>query len=244
MSLLFNTTNKDIETVASSQLFTSGFFPRLMWFYGQGGEPRENDDVSDDDTKLVKQLAVDVNTLREGIYNLPNDSIIFNVCKRIEQWKLKATVSHAGDDDESYRIAMSRGFIHAYKIGMILAMYDPEFQKTCVGLPPEEYPKRVQIPDEYAILAIKIVEEYLIPRMMHVYNMCESCDAKNHQIAVMKSLDRFGGSATRTQLLRNTHLARKEMDVALDTLLESEEIKTHVIPNPFGKSTMLIIKQQ
>jgi hypothetical protein len=60
----------------------------------------------------------------------------------------------------------------------------------------------------------------------------------------MKSLERFGGSATRTQLLRNTHLSRKEMDVALDTLLESEEIKTHVTPNPFGKPTLLIIKQQ
>jgi len=245
MSLLFNTTNKDIETVASSQLFTSGFFPRLMWFYGQGGEPRENDDVSEDDTKLVASMAAYVNTLREGIYNLPNDSIIFNVCKRIEQWKLKATVTRLEDDDESYRIAMSRGFIHAYKIAMILAMFDPEFQESCVGLPPEDYPVRVQIPDKYAILAIKIVEEYLIPRMMHVYNMCEASDNKNHQIVVMKSLDRFGGSATRTQLLRQTHLAKKELDVALDTLVESEEVKIHAIPNVVpgcGKPTMLIVK--
>ena len=247
MSLLFNTTIKDIEDVASSQLFTSGFFPRLMWFFGQGGTPRENDDVSDDDKLLVKQMANDVNTLREGIYNLPNDSIIFTVCKRIEQWKLNATIAHCEEDDESYRIAMSRGFIHAYKIGMILAMFDPEFQSTCVGLPPEQYPKRVQIPDKYAVLAIKIVEQYLIPRMMHVYNMCEASDVKNHQIIVMKSLDKFGGSATRTQLLRQTHLAKKEIDVALDTLVESEEIMIHVIPNAnmgLGKPTMLIVKHK
>lgn len=247
MSLLFNTTNKDIETVASSQLFTSGFFPRLMWFYGQGGVPRENDNVSEEDKILVKQMATDVDMLRESIYNLPNDSIIFNVCKRIEHWKLNATITHCSEDDESYRIAMSRGFIHAYKIGMILAMFDPEFQKTCVGLPIEHYPVRVQIPDKYAVLAIRIVEEYLIPRMMHVYNMCEASDVKNHQIVVMKSLDRFGGSATRTQLLRQTHLAKKEIDVALDTLVESEEIKIHMIPNAtpgVGKPLMLIVKHK
>ena len=246
MSLLFNTTNKDIESIATTQLFSSGFFPRLMWFYGQGGEPRENADISDDDTKLVNGLVADVTNLRDAILPLQNDSIIFGVCSTIEKWKMRATTGRYSDDDESYRVAVSRGFIHAYKIGMILAMFDPEFQATVVGLPAESYPVRVRIPEKFALLAIRIVEQYLIPRTIHVYNMCMSGDNKNHQIAAIKGLEHFGGSATRTQLLRHTHLAKKELDIALDTLVESEEIKIHFIPNTavgVGKPTMVIIKQ-
>ena len=246
MSLLFNTTNKDIESIASTPLFSSGFFPRLMWFYGQGGEPRENADISPEDILLVQEMVADVTNLRDAILPLQNDSIIFGVCSTIEKWKMRSTVGRYSDDDESYRVALSRGFIHAYKIGMILAMFDPEFQATVVGLPAESYPVRVRIPEKFALLAIKIVEQYLIPRTIHVYNMCTASDIKNHQVLVMKGLDHFGGTATRTQLLRQTHLAKKEIDVAIDTLVESEEIALHIIPNALvgiGKPTTVIIKK-
>lgn len=245
MSLLFNTTNKDIENIATTQLFSSGFFPRLMWFYGQGGQPRENVDVTPEDQQLLSELISEVKTLADALRPLPDNSITFGVCKMIEEWKLDATLSRLNDDDESYRVAVSRGFIHAYKIATILTMFDHEFRKMYVGLPVGQYPIRVRIPDKYAALALRIVDKYLLPRTVHVYNLCNTGDSKNCQIAVLKALDHFGGSADRSAILRQTHLTKKEIDTALDTLVESEEIKIHSVAPASGgcKTKTIVVKQ-
>lgn len=246
MSLLFNTTNKDIENIATTDLFSSGFFPRLMWFYGQGGMPRENVDITAEDEAFIQSIAEEVKDIGEALRNLPDNSIIFGVCKMIEEWKLNATMGKLNDEDESYRVAVARGFIHAYKIAVILSMFDREFQSQVLGLDSNKYPVRVKIPDKHARLAIKIVEQYLIPRTVHVYNMCNACDVKNTQIAVLKALDHFGGSADRSAILRQTHLTRKECDIALDTLVESEEVIIHMMPPAEGgcKPKMVVVKRQ
>jgi hypothetical protein len=235
VSLLFNTTTKDIEQIASARLFSSGFFPRLMWFYGQGGQPRKNEDVKESDKKILADINTKLKSVRSILAAIPNDSISFGVCNRIEDWKIDATLNRLGKEDESYRTAISRGFIHAYKIATILTVLDGE-QPLEAGT--------YQIPDNHACMAIRLVEQYLIPRMMYVYEMCNSADAKNHQVIVMKSLNHFGGTAERSKILRQTHLGKKELDLALTTMQESGEIICHCVTRPGAcKPTMIIIKQ-
>lgn len=232
VSLLFNTTNKDIETIASARLFTSGFFPRLMWFYGQGGSPRKNEDISESDKAVIKGIYKEVDGLRKLLSTYPDDAIVFGVSDEIEEWKLKTQEGKTNDDDESYRIAASRGFIHAYKIAMILTMVDKEFQRT---LPQrienaDQFtfkPIQVKIPKKHALAALKIVNDYLIPRMMYVYELCNNSDFKNHQVIVRKTIVSSGGSIERAKLLRKTHLNSKDLNTALNTMVESEEIKMY-----------------
>ena len=242
VSLLFNTTTKDIEQVANSRLFTSGFFPRMMWFYGQGGTPRKNKDVTEEDTKILNRIKGEIKNLRESLSALQYDSIVFGVCDIIEDWKINATSNRLGKEDEAYRTSVSRGFIHAYKIATILAMVDPSFQKQVIGS--VSFPVVTKIPDKHAKMAVKIVEQYLIPRMMYVYDMCNSADVKNHQVMVMKALNHYGGVAEKTKLLRQTHLGKRDMDMALETLKESGEIKCHcVTKDNSNKPSLIIIKQ-
>lgn len=242
MSMLFNTTTKDIEQVANSRLFSSGFFPRLMWFYGQGGQPRKNEDVTEEDKVILEDIRSQIKNLRESLASLQMDSIIFGVCDIIEDWKIDVTLNRLGKEDEAFRTAISRGFIHAYKIATILTMMDRSFQKQILGSC--SFPVFSKIPDKHAKMAIKIVEQYLIPRTMYVYEMCNSSDAKNHQIIVMKALNHYGGVADRTKILRQTHLGKKDLDAALSTMIESGEIKCHCVTQSDAKKpTMVIIKQ-
>jgi len=243
VSLLFNTTNKDIEQVASARLFSSGFFPRLMWFYGQGGQPRKNEDVSESDKTILKEICRSVADLREMVGKLENDSIVFGVCEEIEDWKLNATLGKLGKEDEAYRTAVARGFIHAYKIATILTMVDKNHQRDIFAFEPVEYPIKIKIPKEHAVAAIKIVERYLIPRMMFVYDLCNHTDNKNHQIIVMKALNQLGGVSDRTKVLRRTHLNSKDLNIALKTMIESGEIKVCEKTKPGNdKPTTFIIK--
>lgn len=242
VSLLFNTTTKDIEQLASARLFSSGFFPRLMWFWGQGGQPRRNEDVSESDKQLIIKIKSDIKTLRTTLAGIPLDGIVFKVCNVIEDWKVSATEQRLNKEDESYRTAVSRAFIHAYKIAAILAIFDKSFQKNVLGS--LTYPITVAIPDKHAKMAIKIVEKYLIPRTMFVYELCNNNDAKNHQVMVMKALNHFGGVAERSKLLRQTHLGKRDLDLALSTLLESGEIKCHCELAPGAKKpTTIVLKQ-
>jgi len=242
VSLLFNTTTADIEGVANSRLFSSGFFPRIMWFFGQGGQPRKNQDISTEDLDLIESIKHDIHELRESLSPLQNDSIIFGVCDIIEDWKLKATEHRLGKEDEGYRTAVARGFIHAYKIAVILTMFDKSFQKQTVGS--LSFPVLTKIPDKHAKMAIKIVDQYLIPRMMYVYDLCSNIDAKNHQVIVLKALSHFGGVADRTKLLRQTRLGKKDLDSALLTLQESGDIACRCVKKEgVDKPTTVIIKQ-
>jgi hypothetical protein len=243
VSILFNTTNKDIEQVSSARLFSSGFFPRLMWFYGQGGQPRKNENVSKEDSDILSEIYYNISDLRVALENLDNDSIVFGVCDEIEEWKLKSTMDKLDKEDEAYRTAISRGFIHVYKIAAILSMVDKDFQKTVLKEDKLEYPIKVEIPSKHAQTAIKIVERYLVPRMMYVYDLCNNSDNKNHQVMVMKALTQMGGACERTKLLRKTHLNSKDMNIALTTMIESKEIKMFEQTKPGNdKPTMFVLK--
>jgi len=246
MSILFNTTNKDVENVATARLFSSGFFPRLMWFYGQGGTPRKNENVSESDKKIKNEILKDIINLRLLLQSTPDDGIVFRVCDEIEDWKLNSTLNKLGSEDESYRTAISRGFIHAYKIAVILTMVDKEFQKNIpevINYNPDKFvPLYVNIPHKHAMMAIKIVDEYLIPRMMYVYDLCNNSDMKNHQVIVRKAIVGFGGSTERTKLLKKTHLNSKDLNTALNTMVESGEIKMYEDTKPGSdKPTTFVI---
>lgn len=225
MSILFNTTNKDIEEQTNSRLFSSGFFPRIMWFIGNGGTPRTNIDITDDDKKVLADIVERISHISEALRALPNNSVVFRVSDEIEKWRLDAVLSHMNKEDEGYRTAISRGFIHAYKLAALFTITDPEFQKTVFGLDPSKYPITVQIPNRNAMDAIRIVDSYLVPRTMYVYELCNVSDEKNHQVIVKKTLDHFGGVASRSDLLRKSHLSSRDLTLALKTLVESGEVK-------------------
>jgi hypothetical protein len=225
MSVLFNTTNRDIEQLSTTRMFSSGFFPRLMWFIGEGGTPRKNHKITEGETTQLRSVASRIKNIRNALYPLNNDSIIFSVSDPIEDWRLSRTMSRLEKEDEAYRAVLSRGFIHAYKLAAIFTITDPEFQNSVLFNSATKYPISIEIPNRHAIEAIRIVENYLVPRTLYVYDLCDKADDKNHQVIILKALDHFGGVAERTKLLRKTHLSSKDVTLAIKTLIESGEVK-------------------
>jgi hypothetical protein len=213
-----------------------------MWFIGQGGKPRKNLPRTAEDIAMEESIKERVAYLKGALLNLPSESIVFDVCDMIEQWRLDLTMSHLDQEDETFRVAISRGFIHAYKIAVMFAMTDPAFQKQVLLADPTNYPIHIQIPDRNAIEAIGIVEKYLIPRTMYVYELCNQSDERNHQIQILKAIDHFGGAVERTRLLRKTHMNSKDMTISLKTLEESGEVKIHKRTNGATRPSEIIIK--
>jgi hypothetical protein len=105
---------------------------------------------------------------------------------------------------------------------------DPEFQKGISLInssKSDKYPISFEIPNRNAMEAVRIVENYLVPRTLYVYDLCNKADDKNHQVILLKALDYFGGVADRTKILRRTHLSSKDATAAIKTLVESGEVK-------------------
>jgi len=222
LSMLFNTTIKNLEEVSSAKLFNSGFFPRIMWFIGQGGQPRVNTDPSAEDLALLEDVKTKLARVKEFLYRIPPNSIVFGVSDTIETWKIKNDNMYLAPEDEVYRAACGRAFVHAYKIAAIFAMFDPEFLKNLGG---QKYPINVKIPEKHSKAALDLVESYLLPRSLKVTGLSIACDMKNKQVLVMKALEHYGNVTTKTKLLQYTHLDRKEMDSALQALEDGDEIE-------------------
>src|SRR5271157_571185 len=240
LSLLWNMTTGDIERIANETYFTTGFFQRFMWFYSQDGHPRENTKTSLEDRALVASIALKINSLRNALRVVPNDGIVFEVCKIIEKWYADTIMTKTSKKHQNYVIAIGRTFAHVYKIAAILSMFDPEFQETVLNR--DKYPIEVAIPEKHAKMAIRIAEEYLIPRMMQIQSMCSTSDDKNPQAKVLKALTTAGGHMTRQELIPTTRLNKADLQKTVDSLKDSEEIDwfTERTPGAHNDTTIYI----
>ena len=230
LSILFNMTISDLETHLNGKVASSGFSPRIMWFFEYGGQRKPNRDLEDQyELRILK-----VKNELEYVYNIIRDrksnDIIFTTSKAIEDWCTYLTndfVSKHGDrnnspGDDMYLTSIQRGMIHAYKIAMVFSIFDPDILREVQFS--KNFPHKIKIPEKYEEAAIKIVNDYLIPRSNIISNICSNADVKNAQRMVLVAIDKMGRHATRSQIIRATRLKRRELNDALDSLVESDEL--------------------
>jgi hypothetical protein len=219
LSLLFNMTINQLKEASTQKIVGSGFFYRWLWFLEKGGEKKRN--VTATPRQLAELADIRNEFLRVAsiVKTLNNNDITFLVNDRIEDWSMEIS---RRSNDESFQSATGRGVIHVYKMAMLFAMFDPEFQEKVLLQP--TYPIRIHIPDKWVVEAIRIVEEYLLPRMMIVVTYSEKVDVSNKQLHVLECLKSFGGVADHSNLLKKTKMDSGEFAKAIKTLIESEEI--------------------
>jgi len=232
VSCLFNMTIHDLQEVSRARLVKSGFFIRWMWFYEEGGEMRKNVTMSEEDEKLIHELRDELHNSGIEIKKLHNNSIKFLVNDKIETWKLETSKKYSNGDNENQQSAIGRAFIHMYKIAIILAMFDKGFRNDILN---RSSPVTVDIPGRWVDEAIKIVDQYLFPRMIYVLNLSQEYDTKNKLNVIISCLKANHGSSDRTSLLRKSRLDKKEFDSAISTLIESKEIIEVHKKNPAAK---------
>ncbi len=227
VNVLFNMTTSQLKAASTHRIVESGFFYRWLWFIEEGGERKKNVTATKEqlaETKAIRAELVRVGTM---LKQLPDNSITFRVHDKIEEWALDISKQSRS---EIFQGATGRGFIHIYKIAMIFAMFDPEFQKTVLNR--TDYPQEFDLPDKWVDAAIKLEENYLLPRSIVVAEFADRVDVNNRQQKVLDALQSMGGVATHTELLKKTKLDRAEFAKAIDTLLESNEIARNEKINP------------
>jgi hypothetical protein len=232
MSCLFSMTTDQFNMIANSELITGGFLPRWMFIVEEGGTVEKNKDPTTEQEKEIAEIQGEIKYVYENL-NKPgvdesgkidtskNVNISFYVCDKIEQWKIDNTNKNLGPDGINQRIAVQRAFGFAYKLAMIFSVYDKEFQKEIFG---KTYPFRIQLPDRWVNEAINITEVYLLPRLVYILDKSAEENTKSTMSTIRRILKENNGSIERGKLIRKSRILTDEMDKAIRSMIESDEI--------------------
>ena len=227
ISLNFNMTVKQLKECCSGSLFSSGFAPRFMWFIETGGKMEKNRTATPAQEARAMALKMRIKDISDKLFNLQNDSILFNVSNDIEEWKLKMSDKYGSDDD--YQAIIGRGFVHVYKMAMIFTIYDETLVDEILDKKPTATnPVVLNLPKKWVDEAIRIYEHYLLPRTVRVLEMSKMEDKKNRQLFVLGKLKELNGVATISQLLRATAYNEKELTVAINSLQRGGQILVQI----------------
>ena len=220
LNLLFNMTISQLQEASTQKIVGSGFFYRWLWFLENGGEKKKNVTANKEDLEGIAEIKSELRRVGTLLKKLQPNDICFCVNETIEEWSMYISTK---SDDEKYQAATGRSVIHVYKIAMVFALFDPEFQQEILNR--STYPIQCELPERWVKEAISIVEQYLLPRVLAVVDYAEKVDATNKQMHVLNCLkNSFSGVAPHSELLKRTKIDRIEFTKAINTLVESEEI--------------------
>ncbi len=242
LSCLFAMTTDQFDRLANSEYLEGGFLPRVMFPVEEGGAVTENVDITTDQEKEINLLSAEISYVAEKLRCLKHDSISFYVSKKIEQWKVSKTNEFSGPDEVNKRIAIQRSFIHAYKIAMILTVYDKEFQQKIFD---KEYPIRINIPEKWIDEALIITEKYLFPRTVYVLDRANEENVRNNMTSVKRAIQKNGGSMDKAKLIRSVRILKDDLDKVITTMIESNEIEVyyHTAPGANKSTTTYCLKK-
>jgi len=242
LSCLFAMTTDQFDRLANSEYLEGGFLPRVMFPLEEGGAVTENVDITEEQEKEIDLLSAEIAYVAEKLRCLKHDSISFYVSKKIEQWKVSKTNEFCGPDEVNKRIAIQRSFIHAYKIAMILSIYDKEFQKEIFD---KEYPIKINIPEKWVDEALTITEKYLFPRTVYVLDRANEENVRNNITSVKRAIQKNGGSIDKAKLIRSVRILKEDLDKVINTMIESNEIEVyyHTAPGANKSTTTYCLKK-
>ena len=232
LTWLFNMTITQLKDSCTGKLFTSGFAPRIMWFIETDGKMARNKTLTTEQKEEVKNMREKINRISNKIFPLGENSIIFNVSEKIEDWKI--VKSEENISSEEHQTVIGRGFVQIYKLATIFTMFDEEWLDDVLNNNPclkETDPKKKRavhkdLPDKWVDEAIRIYNIYLYQRMIMVMNMAKEEDKTNKQTYLLEKLKELKGVATRSKLMNATRYNGKEFDTSMEALEQSGLVRT------------------
>lgn len=245
LSCLWNTTNSEMERKADWSHVGNGFLPRWMFFWCHcENTVRESREETSEDIMEREALYDKIRKLQLVMKNVSERAvgidtpIVFRPHSKIEKWKLADAMNHLKKEDELHRICSGRLVPQCYKIAMLLSMMDVSIQSRIDDA--VVLPLSLDIPDQYAELAIQVCDDYLRPRLEYLLELCKFNDTKNYQIQVIKCLENHSGIAKRSLIQRETHLNKRVFDETLLSLEESESIEIYVSDTTGGRKGQIV----
>lgn len=217
VTMLMASTPDRFEESSSSEYFQSGFYYRFLWFYPD--YPHK--------TKPVKQVASG-HIMEEKILQKSYDelSIFFKahvgnpvsflitseMMGEYNEWSSRLNEQYHRAHDFSKLTALSRLEIMALKIAMLFTIgRNNATAEMDEGV--------ITIWDTHLREAMRLVESYFLPIVGIVQQNVDQSSNRSDAKQILIALRNFGGSATRSKLLRKTRMKSKDFDEALSQLM-------------------------
>lgn len=213
---------------------TSGWLPRFLHFFPNHKKDRwlpleegvpENDILSIDCQNRLSKVLMEFYELEEPrVMHLSQEASTYFV-----SWqKAREGELVSGKDDRKAQF-YSRLAVYVLKLGMLFTVGRADYQEG------------IEISLDHIQEACRLVDEYFMPMAITVADIVGKAADKNQLDKVMAVLGAKGGKITKKELMRATHLKKKDMDECLESLQESGEINLVTVSNPHGPASVWVI---
>ena len=212
----------------------SGWMPRFMHFYPNHTKDRwlpleegvpENDLLSAGcQARLIKIKSEFYDLVEPRVMHLSDEASAYFVA-----WQKAREGELVEAKDDRRAQFYSRLAVYALKMSMLFT----------IGR--ADYKNGMEISLDHLQEACRLVDVYFMPMAMAVADLVGKASDKNQLDRVVTVLTARGGKITTKELMRATHLKKKDMDECLDSLEESGEIRFATVSNPHGPKSKWVI---
>jgi hypothetical protein len=212
----------------------SGWMPRFMHFYPNHTKDRwlpleegvpENDLLSAGcQARLIKIKSEFYDLAEPRVMHLSDKASTYFVAW---QKTREGELVEAKDDRKAQ--FYSRLAVYALKMSMLFTIGRADYENG------------MEISLDHMQEACRLVDVYFMPMAMAVADLVGKTADKNQLDRVVAVLTTRGGKITKKELMRATHLKKKDMDECLDSLEESGEIRFATVSNPHGPKSEWVI---
>jgi hypothetical protein len=131
------------------------------------------------------------------------------------EWQKHSEIRMIEEKDKVAKATFGRLQVYALKLAMLFEFGKPEFS-TVISI-------------ESLMEACKLVDDYFLPTAKEIIRQIEWDESRNLQDKILGTVKRNGGSMTRRKLLSALHVKLRDVEEALNSLVESGEIEIEKI---------------
>jgi hypothetical protein len=222
---MFFATTPDIFSIYTKlEDLTSGWLLRFIYYYpNHQRKLRDISTMSEKDWDRQKNIAKHLQTI---ITFFKDHEIEFRFSivglSFYNDWKNKH-LNQMQQEKQEDRGMFDRLSIYALKMAMLYTIG----KDSMVSEMKPDAPRliRMDIDDDCLTTACKHIDQYFYPVSKIVFDTVGKNEDKNVIEKVLGTIRRAGGKISRTNLMKRTHVKQRDLDDAISTLIESEEIQ-------------------
>jgi len=223
LNVFLATTPNNFSTETTLDDVQSGWLLRFLPYYPNYTRPMRDVDHMTHSARELQRVVY--RRLKEIFEMFKKEQIPFRLSEDAlsfyNQWRNGhiERLQKSQDDDAG---AFDRLSIYALKIAILYTIADAGFIES---VKQRMYGAMVEINTDYLKEACRQVDEYFLPMSRIFADMVGKNENTNLIEKVLGIIRRAGGRITRVKLMKNAHVKRKDLDEALESLKESNEVK-------------------
>ena len=224
LCMFFMTTPDIFSTYTKLEDLTSGWLLRFLYYYpNYNHKLRDLSTMSDDDRERQRNIGKHLQVI---ISFFKNHEIEFQFSiaglSFYNDWK-NSHLDQMQISRQEDRGMFDRLSIYALKMAMLYTIG----RDAMVEIMKPDAPQRMKmdIDDDCLRTACEHIDQYFYPVSKIVFDQVGRNEDKNVLEKILGTIKRSGGKISRKNLMKRTHIKRRDLDDGIDTLIESTEIR-------------------